>query len=73
MTAQLQPHQERVIAERAELHEKIARLDAFIRSDRFTAVDIHEQVRMTMQLHFMLKYRQCLDARIEAFQAPRPV
>jgi len=64
---QLQPHQERVVAERAELHTKVDRLDAFIRSDSFDMVPIDEQVRLARQLHIMMRYREVLDERIAAF------
>lgn len=63
----LQPHQERVITERAEVSSKVDRLDAFIRSDSFDMVPIDEQVRMTRQLHIMMRYREVLDERIAAF------
>jgi hypothetical protein len=65
---QLQPHQERVIAERAEVSTKVDRLDAFIRSDSFDMVPIDEQVRLARQLHIMMSLRDVLDERIAAFR-----
>lgn len=67
MTAQLQPHQERVIAERAVVSTNVDRLDAFIRSDSFDMVPIDEQVRLARQLHIMMRLRDVLDERIAAF------
>lgn len=64
---QLQPHQERVVAERAEVSAKVDRLDSFIRSDSFDMVPIDEQVRLARQLHIMMRYREVLDERIAAF------
>lgn len=64
---QLQPHQERVITERAEVSSNVDRLDAFIRSDSFDMVPIDEQVRLARQLHIMMRYREVLDERIAAF------
>lgn len=64
---QLQPHQERVVAERAEVSAKVDRLDSFIRSDSFDMVPIDEQVRLARQLHIMMRLRDVLDERIAAF------
>lgn len=64
---QLQPHQERVVAERAEVSAKVDRLDSFIRSDSFDMVPIDEQVRLARQLHIMMSLRDVLDERIAAF------
>ena len=36
---QLQPHQQRVIAERDELADKLAKLTKFINSERFTEIE----------------------------------
>jgi hypothetical protein len=64
----LQPHQERVIAERATLDGNIERLFAFTGTEPFRLIDIHEQMRLVRQLNLMRQLRDVLDERIAAFK-----
>lgn len=63
------PYQERVIQEKAELDDKIAKLTAFIESANFKKVDPREQNRLRIQKHWMALYSQVLGERIEAFDS----
>lgn len=64
----LQPHQERVVQEKKELDEKIEKLQAFLKTEKFNDIDIDEQERLDDQLDVMQEYSTILLARIEAFQ-----
>lgn len=64
----LAPHQERVVAERAELHERLEKLVAFVNDERFGSLDHDEQRRMQRQVRAMCDYREVLDERIAAFE-----
>lgn len=63
----MQPHQERVIAEKKELDERGDKLDQFILSDKFGTLPAAEQERMKRQLEIMAKYSEVLGERIAAF------
>lgn len=63
----MQPHQERVVAERAELDEKRAKLTAFIDGEVFDALDAAEQDRLRRQQDAMSVYSDVLRERIAAF------
>ena len=66
----LQPHQERVVAEKAELDEKLTKLSAFISSPNFTAFvkDEAERGQLVCQEEVMKDYSAILAERIQAFQ-----
>lgn len=64
----LQPHQQRVVDEKAELDKKATALSAFIgNSPIFETLDAAEQERLREQNDVMWKYSEILGARIEAF------
>lgn len=63
----LQPHQERVVAEKAELDDKIAKLEAFLRTDTYLKLDTDERIRLKDQHRFMIGYSNALARRIAAF------
>jgi len=63
----LPPHQQRVVAEHAEVAERTQKLEAFTGGDLFRTLDTHEQARMVRQLNHMRGYRDVLAERIEAF------
>jgi len=66
----LKPHQERVVAEKKELDEKIVKLHAFcFGSDTkiFGSLDPMERDRLEDQYTAMKKYSDILGARIAAF------
>lgn len=64
----MQPHQQRVVDEKAELDEKAKRLSDFIsNSDIFPTLDEAEQERLKEQSDVMRQYSEILGARIAAF------
>jgi hypothetical protein len=67
MMKPLQPHQERVLAERDQLSERLEKLLAFFNSEIFSQVDWLEQSRMKRQAIHMERYLNVLNERIQAF------
>ena len=67
---QLQPYQQRVIAERDELADKLAKLTKFINSERFTEIvpDEREREKLILQASIMKDYLNVLNYRIDAFK-----
>ena len=63
----LAPHQQRVVDEKAELVEKLAKLRTFIDGPHFISLIEPEQSRLRQQFHAMTAYLAILDERIEAF------
>lgn len=63
----LQPHQRRVVAEKQELDDKIAKLTAFIGREVYAGLPIEEQSRLCRQLSVMKEYSKILGERIAAF------
>lgn len=62
-----QPHEQRVIAEKAELEVKIAALQAFTLSPRMKALDPVDQADLDAQLWAMREYVAILGHRIARF------
>ncbi len=66
----MEPHQQRVVAERNELDERLAKLEEFRDySPIFKGLSKAEQRRLVRQASYMELYRDVLDERIEAFEA----
>ena len=63
----METHQQRVIAERNELSQRIEKLSIFVNSDDFEAVDVDEKDRLLRQWGAMMKYRSILNERIAFF------
>ena len=64
----MQPHQQRVVEEKAALDEKAHALSQFIgHSDTFLTLDPAEQERLKEQNDVMWQYSEILGARIAAF------
>lgn len=63
----MQPHQERVVAEEAELDEKHQKLSSFIGSQMYLSLPEAEQDRLVRQSGYMNEYRKVLIERILAF------
>jgi septum formation inhibitor MinC len=64
----IQPHQQRVIDEKAELDAKATKLSDFIgNSPTFLTLDPEEQERMKVQNDIMWQYSEILGRRIAAF------
>jgi hypothetical protein len=63
----LQPHQQRIVDEKAELDEKRAKLVAFFDTTAFAGLDVAEQIRLGEQADAMRTYSDALGERIAAF------
>lgn len=64
----MQPHQQRVVDEKAELDKKANALSQFIGANQtFGALDAAEQERLREQCEVMWQYSEILGARIAAF------
>ena len=64
----MQPHQQRVVAEKEELDKKANALSEFIgHSAIFDTLDPDEQERLKVQNDIMWQYSEILGARIAAF------
>ncbi len=63
----MQPHQERVVAEKAELSDKLEKLETFEGGAVYASLPPAEQSRLTRQLLIMKLYEQVLAERISAF------
>jgi hypothetical protein len=63
----MQPHQQRVVDEKAELSEKLDKLETFQDGAIFASLPSSEQTRLTRQLFIMKLYEQVLEERIAAF------
>lgn len=65
--SRLQPHQQRVVGEKAQLDDKLEKLTAFLSSPRYAALDSGEQHRLSIQINAMRTYSRILGERIKAF------
>lgn len=65
----LQPHQRRVVIEKAELDEKLMKLRAFFGTEIFAELDDAEMDRLQRQADCMSAYSDVLGERITAFGA----
>jgi len=68
---EMQPHQQRVVDEKAELDEKLTKLRAFMPDDEsnkiFMGLPQDEKVRLIRQEAVMSEYSEILGERIAAF------
>lgn len=64
----MQPHQERVVAEKSELDAKREKLRAFIGGEIWRGLPALEKSRLNRQLEAMTLYSNILGERIAAFQ-----
>lgn len=63
----MQPHQKRVVDEKADLDEKLEKLGDFCNTPIFAGLDQAEQNRLNRQFLIMELYAQVLGERIAAF------
>ena len=63
----MEEYQKRVIEEKAELDEKIKKLEAFISSKRIISINLMERARLQSQYDTMVKYSNILNQRIINF------
>ena len=66
------PYQERVIAEKAELDEKIQKLRKFLEDGDISHLSENDRLLMTRQLCAMQDYSLILASRIDAFVVEEP-
>jgi hypothetical protein len=64
----LKPHQQRVVAEKGEVEERLIALVQFLDGDLYRGLDEAEKNRLRQQRYFMSGYCQVLRDRIDAFQ-----
>jgi hypothetical protein len=65
----MKPHEQRVVDERKELHEKVEKLEAFIRDrSRLSVIEPADANLLIQQFLLMCEYRDVLDQRIARFQ-----
>lgn len=65
----MQPHQQRVVDEKTQLDEKLAKLTGFYDSHIFDGLDTAEKDRLHRQGQVMSEYSQILGERIAAFRS----
>lgn len=63
----LQPHQQRVVDEKAELDERTRKLDAFMGTQLFFDLPVDERRRLVRQFRLMNSLSMVLGERIAAF------
>lgn len=68
----MQPHQQRVVSEKAELDEKIEKLHWFRHSAMYATLPESERSRLTRQYCHMKDYSNVLGERIAAFPQEPP-
>lgn len=67
-TTDLQPHQQRVVVERDELNDRLAKLAVFLDNEETPArVGLEEFGRLSIQKHVMAAYLAILNERISNF------
>lgn len=65
----MQPYQQRVVDEKTELDAKLEKLAAFIQSDAFRMLNVHEADLLKEQHMAMKCYSRILAERIAAFSS----
>ena len=63
----MEPYQQRVVDEKAELDEKIKKLKEFMVKPTFLTLPLHERNIMSRQLGAMDYYSECLAERVLFF------
>jgi hypothetical protein len=63
----MQPHQQRVVDEKAHESEKLGKLEAFLSTPIYASLPPDEQARLVRQSLYMRLFVQVLSERIAAF------
>ena len=63
----LEPHEQRVVAEKAELDERLGKLQAFLVTQRCCELPFDDRCLLAQQALVMEQYSQILGKRIERF------
>lgn len=67
-------HQQRVVGEMVQLHDKCVKLNAFMQGEKFHVLcDEPERIRMINQYNAMAMYREILIQRIAAFSGRKMI
>ncbi|WFQ80496.1 hypothetical protein PXH59_04995 [Xenorhabdus sp. SF857] len=66
----LQPHQQRVIDELAELNKRIEKLSGFIGGDIYNALEETDRYLLRVQQSAMYNYAEILHMRVKRFSSP---
>jgi hypothetical protein len=61
----LQPHEQRMVAEHAELSDKLTKLSAFLESEKFASLSEDDRRLLAVQADGMRVYHNALLVRIE--------
>lgn len=69
-TSNFQPHQLRVVQEKADLDTKLAALKSFVAGDIFPTINKAEQDHLVRQAEAMEQYSSILGERIAIFAGP---
>lgn len=64
----MQPHEQRVVDEQAELEDKLRRLNDFTKVSTFALLDSEDKTLLRMQLEVMRTYSSILGLRIARFK-----
>ena len=64
----MQPHQQRVIDEQAELETRLGKLTAFLQTDQYSDLDIEDQSLLFRQAVIMKRYLNVLKGQIARFE-----
>jgi hypothetical protein len=64
MSEELQPHQQRVLAEKRELDERVEKLTSFVNSENISKASFKEQGLLREQLAVMCALQEILQERI---------
>lgn len=65
----LKPHEQRLVAEHAQLNNRLAKLEAFLESDAFLHLGPDDQHDLQTQANCMRVYLNVLTARIDRLTA----
>lgn len=63
----MQPHEQRVVDEKAELDEKISKLETFLSSDFYETLKRTSKELLVLQYAYMKNYSDILEQRIKLF------
>lgn len=63
----MQPHQERVVTEKADLDEKISKLSGFMHGETYAELPAVDQGLLMVQIRAMKLYSETLSQRIQVF------
>lgn len=63
---------ERLLTEKSELDEKIEKLDAFQKSEKFKEIDPRQMSLLNIQAQAMATYSQCLLERVALLSEKEP-